>query len=163
MKNHLLLPNKCRLIGYVLLPFAMTWLVLTSFCEVTVFDSLRINQGGTNSSGLFSGSGEFLWSKNFSADLNGTIAITMTLLFLFMVAFAKEKKEDEYVRMVRLRALQVSVYVNYVILLLTTIFIYSTSYLLVIEINLFTIPIIFILVYNYFLHIRPRLIKSDDL
>lgn len=160
MKDSLLLPNKYRRIGYTLLPFAIAWLVLSSFFNISLFSFLRINQAGTESHGFFSSSEDFPWSKNFSADLNGTIAITLTLVALFLVAFSKEKKEDEYVSSVRLKAFQISIYMNYIILAVATVLVYGFSYLMVIEINLFTIPIIFILVYNYLIYVRPRLGKT---
>jgi hypothetical protein len=160
MKNHLLLPNKCRLIGYILLPFSLAWLIATGGFGTSVFSFLVMKDA---KDGILSGSGDFLWSKDFSSDMNLTLSIALTLVCLFMVAFAKEKKEDEYVRSVRMQALQVSVYVNHLVLILATIFVYGGGYLSVIEVNLFTIPIIFILVYNYFLRIKPRLTKSSDL
>ena len=54
-------------------------------------------------------------------DLSGTIALIATFLSLFMIAFSRERREDEYVMQVRLKALQISVYTNYLILGIATI------------------------------------------
>ncbi len=162
MKNHLLLPNKCRLIGWVLLPLGLMWLIATSFLNVTVFEWLKVADKSGKQKGIFDTSNT-LFSPDFSADLNLTFALVLTFLGLFMVAFAKEKMEDEYVRTVRLHAFQLSVYTNYIVLFLTTIFLYDSAFLVAMEVNLFTILIIFIAVYYYILHIKPRLSKSTEL
>jgi hypothetical protein len=157
MKNHLLLPHACRTIGYILLPFVVTWLLITYYGSVTLFDFLKIGKS-------YSGdSGNFLLSPDFHADMNLTISMLLTLMALFMIAFSRERTEDEYIRSVRLRALQVSVYANYIILALACVFLYDTGFLTVMEVNLFTILVIFIVTYQYILHIKPRFAKQTDL
>ncbi len=160
MKNHLLLPNKMRLIGLLILPFALAWLIATGILNKPVFEFLQVSTGKSNTPANIFGQPWFLFSHGFSADLNLTCSIVLSIICLFMVAFSKEKIEDEYVRSIRLRSLQISVYVNYFVLLLATIFLYDTGFLMVMEVNLFTILIIFIIVYYYHLHIKPRLTNA---
>ncbi|GAA4461489.1 hypothetical protein GCM10023093_06240 [Nemorincola caseinilytica] len=161
MNKQLLLPNKCRIAGLVLLPFSFAWMV-AAYYDVKVFGFLDLRQKNGSSTSLLDTS-DFLLSKGFHADLNLTVSILLTLAALFMAAFARERREDEYVRAVRLQALQISVYVNYVVLALACIFLYGGSFMLVVELDLFTIPIIFLLVYNYLLHVKPRFSNTADL
>ena len=157
MKNTLLLPNKCRLIGAVLLPFAITWLVAFYFRDHSVFSFLQYHaKGGGNAF-----SAEFIFNKDFSTDFNGELSILATLLCLFMIAFSREKQEDEYVRSIRLHALQVSIYVNYIMLAIASILIYGFSYIIVLQASLFTLFIVFILVFYYKLYIKSRISKSQ--
>ncbi len=158
MKNKLLLPRACRIIGLILLPFAITLLFAVENYNYSI-PFLRYNMPKPGQ-GNFFGNSDFLFGKNFYADFSNEVALLATFVCLFMVAFSKQKKEDEYVSAVRLRALQISVYANYIILALSSILIYGVSFLVVMEINLFTILILFILIFNFNLHIRPRLSKS---
>lgn len=160
MNKQLLLPNKYRLAGYCILPFGLAWLIATSFLNQTVFSFLKITARQKPDVVHSIENPNFLLSPGFSADLNLTFAMVITLVGLLMIAFSREKREDEYVSMVRLRALQVSVYVNYVVLIVSCILFYDLGFLMVMEFNLFTIPVLFILVYNYLLNIKPRLNKA---
>jgi hypothetical protein len=75
------------------------------------------------------------------------------LPFAFMLwIYSKEKVEDEYINMIRLEAMQIAVYVNYSILLLSNIFCYGVLFLMVQLINIITIPLIFVIIFQYRLH-----------
>lgn len=156
MKNLLLLPRKCRLVGCILLPFSVALMVaFYSYNYSIPFLQHNLDQQGNS----FSGRNDFILSKTFSADYTGTVGMVLTFISLFMIAFSREKNEDEYVGFVRLKALQISVYANYLILGLIALTLFGVSFLLVIELNLFTELILFILIYQYHLHIKPRLSK----
>ncbi len=157
MKKLILLPGKYKLIGAILFPFAATWLLLTFFGDYTVFPFLKYFPPSAKHDLI---NPEFIFSKGFSADFNGGLSILATLVSLFMIAFSREKEEDEYVRAVRLQSLQISIYVNYIFMALGGILLYGFSYLLFLQLNLFTILIIFILVFNYNLHLRDRIFKT---
>jgi len=158
MTKHLLLPRQCRLIGIVLLPFMIFWLIATYSYDFSLFPFLRYNLG-VKTQGFFPPG--FVFDKNFSADFNGEISFLFTLICLFMIAFSKEKNEDEYIRSLRLQALQVSVYVSYLILAIASTLIYGVSFFLVTFLNIFTILIVFIIVFHYNLHMRSRIRKTE--
>jgi hypothetical protein len=65
--------------------------------------------------------------------------------------FSKEKEEDEYIARIRLNALIWAVLINYLLVVVSTIFIYGFWYLDVMLFNLVTPLIIFLLRYNYLL------------
>ena len=66
--------------------------------------------------------------------------------------YSKEKQEDEYISSIRLNAMQIAVYVNYIILLLANVFVYGPAFIYILLFNLATIPAIFLLVFNYRLY-----------
>jgi hypothetical protein len=158
MKNKLLLPRKCRLVGAILLPFAFTWLIAGYFGQYSVFPFLKYNMKSAKGD-LFPP--DFILSKNFYTDFNGELSLLITLVCLFMIAFSREKVEDEYVRIIRLRALQISVYTSYLIFAVASIFIYGVSFLYVMFANVFTVLFIFIVVFYYNLHIKSGISKSQ--
>ena len=92
--------------------------------------------------------------------LFAAVGMVLTFIALFMISFAREKHEDEYVSIVRLQALQISVYANYMILGLSSLAMFGSIFLVVMQINLFTILILFILIYQYKLNIKPRFSKN---
>lgn len=149
MKPFFLLPHKFRIVGGALLLPAFV-LLYASLAKDFSIPWLRI---------MPSNQSETLNLNNY--DMTDEAALSLCFLSLFMIAFSKEKKEDEYVQEVRLKALQVSVYVNYLVLLISTFCFYGLSYLYVLYGNLFTILLIFIMVYYYQLHLKPRLSNEN--
>lgn len=64
-------------------------------------------------------------------------------LGLFIVAFSREKMEDEQIWHVRLDSLRWAIYINYLVLIASLIFIYDTAHIL--ELNLW-VPLIFFII-----------------
>lgn len=147
----LLIPHGFRKIGLILLPFAVLLLVAVFMNEYSIpflnYDTPTIKSNPVD-------------IRNH--DLTDELAILLCFTSLFMIAFSKERQEDEYLLKVRLRALQISVYVNYLVLAVSTIAIYGLSYLYVLYGNLFTILIIFIAVYYYEVHFKNRFVKEGQ-
>jgi hypothetical protein len=79
-------------------------------------------------------------------------------LTLFIWVYAKEKTEDEYIKTLRLDAMQIAIYANYAILLLSNLLVYGVDFLIVQVINLVTIPLIFQIRFQYLLY---RLRRQD--
>ncbi|WP_341842066.1 hypothetical protein [Chitinophaga caseinilytica] len=71
---------------------------------------------------------------------------------LLLVSFSREKDEDEYISKIRLESLQLAVLVNYVLLILATVFIYDMAYFNVMIYNMFTILLIFIIRFHFLLY-----------
>jgi hypothetical protein len=91
-----------------------------------------------------------------------TLAIVLTIIVLLMIAFSKEKIEDEYVAQIRLESLQWAVYCNFALLIIFTLFVYGFDYYDVTVYNMFTPLVIFILRFNYILHIKPSFEKNPE-
>jgi len=77
------------------------------------------------------------------------IIMTLILVSAILVAFSKEKAEDEFIQKIRLESLVWSTYVNYAVLLLSIIFVYDITFLWVMVFNMFTLLIFFIIRFNF--------------
>lgn len=149
MKSVLLLPHRFRLWGWILIVPSTLLLIAVLMYEYSV-PFLKLSQP-VHAANL-------LDFNNY--DLSDEFTVLLVFASLFMIAFSKEKVEDEYIRAIRLKALQISVYVNYLVLVIGIVSFYGLNFLYVLYGNLFTILIIFILVYQYYVSIKPRLSKS---
>jgi hypothetical protein len=85
-------------------------------------------------------------------DDDGTDLLYILPAAMLVWVYSKERQEDEYISSIRLHAMQIAVYVNYIILLLANVFVYGPAFIYVLLFNLATIPAIFLLVFNYRLY-----------
>lgn len=158
MLKQILLPNYFKLIGWILLiPSA----ILGFFLMLSDLEStLKIN---SKVFALYND--EIMGSQRhtgiISTDITNTLVGVFFILGAMMVGFSKEKKEDEYVSNLRLSSLMWAVWVNYVLLLLSFIFIYGMGFFHVMIYNMFTVLIIFIGRFNIKLFIN-RMIPADE-
>ncbi len=92
----------------------------------------------------------------FLADINANftdeLAAIGLICSLFLIAFSKERVEDEAISFFRLEALHWAVYANYAVLLLAIIFCYGSLFFTVMTVNLFTVLFIFIARFRYVLY-----------
>lgn len=70
---------------------------------------------------------------------------------LMFVAFSREKHEDEMTEKIRLESLQWSVYINYFLLFLAIVFVYGIDFILILEANIFTVLIVFIIRFRWYI------------
>jgi hypothetical protein len=87
-------------------------------------------------------------NQNFTDEL---VAIGL-MVSMLLISFSKEKIEDEAIQFFRLASLQWAVIVNYIILILCTLFVYGTAFLSVIMYNMFTILFIFVIRFRFVLY-----------
>jgi hypothetical protein len=86
-------------------------------------------------------------SQNFTDEL----ASVGCIISLMLIAFSKEKTEDEAIQFFRLASLQWAVILNYIILIAGIIAIYGLGFLSVMTYNMFTILIIFVIRFRFVL------------
>jgi len=100
-------------------------------------------------------------SLPLKSDLPVVAWVSLSLTLLLWV-YTKEKAEDEYINVIRLESMQIAVYVNYSILLISNLFVYGIDFLTVQMLNLITIPVIFIAWFQYRLHStnKPASVKT---
>lgn len=139
MKKRLLLPHGCRTIGYLLLvPFlALGIAYMAGDYTIPWLEYHRTPKGALD-----------FMNTNFTDEL-ATIGVIISLI---LIAFSKEKIEDEAIQFFRLEALQWAVYANYLVLILAVLFCYGGLFFTVMTINLFTVLIIFIARFRYVLY-----------
>jgi Ca2+-dependent lipid-binding protein len=78
-----------------------------------------------------------------------------------MVAFAKEKHEDEFIAKIRLESFLWATYINYAILLFSFLFFYGIGFMYVMIFNMFTIIILFIVRFNYILYRSTKQLQYE--
>ena len=158
MSNKLLLPNRFKMIGwFLLIPSTVLGLILS----FTDFETLQIN---TKTFAFFSD--EFMGKSHFFSVIETNITSTLVgALFIvgaMFVGFAKEKSEDEFIAKLRLSSLLWAVWVNYILLFLSFVFVYGMSFLSVMLYNMFTVLIIFIIRFNYILYKTSKMASDEE-
>lgn len=68
---------------------------------------------------------------------------------LLLIAFSREKQEDEMIRKLRWQALQWSVYINYLVLILCALAFYSLDFFNVLIVNMYTVLAVFIVIFRW--------------
>ncbi len=99
--------------------------------------------------------GDFFRSEteNFTNEL----ALTLTVVGLLILAFTRERDEDERVRQIRLEAFQWSILIHFIILLMGNWALYGSAFFYLMTFNLFTPLLVFLLRFYYVLYIsEPR-------
>lgn len=145
MKANYLFPNQYKKIGwFILIPSAIMGLLTLIFDYEP--DFLNFNVPAIFVDEFFGEKHFFgIVTNNVLNEILGVLIIISSLL----VAFSKERSEDEYILKIRLESLVWAVYVNYAILLISFLFIFDLSFLWVMILNMFTVLLFFIIRFNW--------------
>ena len=146
MKLNFLFPNKFKRIGWLtLIPSVIIGLLTLIYEYEPSF--LDFNVPAIFVDELFSVNRKTfrMVTNNILNEILGVLIIIST----FLVAFSKEKSEDEYISKIRFESLAWAVYFNYAILILTFLFIYDFAFLWVMVFNMFTVLLFFIVRFNW--------------
>lgn len=139
MKQIKLFPHSFQRIGYVLLvPFLALGIAHMFF---------EFNPSSLDFKIAIKGPLEFSASQNFTDEL-ASVGLIVSLIF---IAFSKEAIEDEAIQFFRLEALQWAVYANYLVLIISILTVYGSTFFQVMTYNMFTVLIIFVLRFRYVL------------
>ena len=99
----------------------------------------------------------FLQSKYFTFITNNIseeIVGLLILLGLFFIGFSEEKEESSAGMLIRYRSLFLSVYFNVLFLLVSFLFVFGLGFIKVLVLNVYSLLIIYIIIFNYFYHFR---------
>ena len=80
---------------------------------------------------------------------NNNIAIIGTVIGAILVTCSEEKREDEMIAHIRLNSLLTALYINYALLIVAALAVYDLDFLNVMMYNMFTILLIFMVVFRY--------------
>lgn len=158
MKQKMLLPNKFKRIGWlILIPATLMGIALV----ILDIKSIKIQ------STVFAIYADEIFGKThyFSfirTDIVSTLVGTLFIIGGLMVGFSREKNEDEYISNLRLNSLLWAVLVNYLLLLFMFLFIYGLGFLSVMVYNMFTILVIFIVRFNYALFRNSKTVLNEE-
>lgn len=158
MRIHYLFPHRFKQIGLLfLIPFSLfgilvvqkdiepdflDWTVPAVFYDEFMGDQLVFSMAETN-------------------VLNEIIGVVLIVSGL-MVAFSKEKNEDEFISKLRLESLVWATYVNYAVLLFSMLFVFGISFLWIMIFNMFTILLFFIIRFNWQLRRLNKIVENEE-
>lgn len=126
MKNLWLLPAWCRKAGWALFtPCAILglYLIFVEFYSPMEFE--------------------------FYPALKANIAIIGTLIGLYMVAFSKEKIEDEFINALRMDAMIKAFILNSIIIVLGSLTVYGLPYVYMLSITQYFVLLAYIIIFRY--------------
>ncbi len=139
MKKLPLLPHVCQRIGLLaLVPFLALGIAFMGWDYTLPWLTYHAN----SKNGI-----DFSTNSNFTDE----VAAVGVILSLVLIAFSKEKIEDEAIQFFRLASLQWAVIVNYVVLVICILSLYGGVFFTVMTINMFTILFFFIIRFRYVL------------
>jgi hypothetical protein len=127
MKSRFLFPHWCRYLGYGCFAADIVFAVVLKVLHTGGFTQ-EINQ-----------------PPNHAMILHNDINILLVVFGLLLIAFAKEKLEDEHISQLRLDSLQWAVYANYGIFILCVILFNGVGFLEIVVYNIIT-PLIFFII-----------------
>jgi len=155
MKTNWLIPHRYKLWGWILLiPAAFLGSLYLfadfepAFLEVRTFaiysDGVHFFNDPTVGFGLV--------KTNLIDEISGVLF----LLGALMVAFSKEKHEDEFIARPRLDALLWATYVNALLLIFCMLFFFDLIFLYVMIFNMFSVLVLFILRFRYLIYLSNK-------
>lgn len=159
MHSGLLFPNKYKKVGSVILIIST---ILGIILLATGMDSSPLSFKAT----VFAVYSDPLLGDSqvlqfVQTNIIPTVTGVLFIIGALLVGFSKEKNEDEYIASLRLSSLLWAVFVNYILLLISFIFIYGMAFLSVMLYNMFTVLIIFIARFNYLLFRNSKMALSE--
>ncbi|MBN1768588.1 MAG: hypothetical protein JXR50_01775 [Prolixibacteraceae bacterium] len=164
MKTNYLFPNRYKKTGWVLfiigILLGVVYILGTVFMDfetdISIFDlkvfAIAVNRFAGDTS-------YFTVIRNEVFD---EIACLLIVVGALLVAFSKEKSEDEFISKIRLESLVWATYVNYVILIVSIIFVYEMIFFWVLIFNMFTLLIFFLIRYNWVLYKTKNQVKDEE-
>ncbi|MBL0056018.1 MAG: hypothetical protein IPP31_07420 [Chitinophagaceae bacterium] len=157
MKTKLLLPHRYKSLGwFILIPSTILGLVLC-YNEFSA-EWIHANVFAIATDAPF---GKYQYFTATYTNITNTVIGSLFIIGALMVSFSKEKNEDEFIAELRLSSLLWAVCVSYILLLLAFLFVYGTPFLDVMVYNMFTVPIIFIVRFNYILIRNAKTIPDE--
>ena len=147
MKTNYLLSNKYKIPGWILLSVGLiagVFLIASGF-ESDLLETKVLSL--YNSDSIFeNNSGFFKIIENSVLDEIVALAIIIGGL---LVGFSKEKVEDEFIYKLRKDSLVWAIIFNYIVLMMTIVFIYDFAFFDVLVYNMFTPLLFFIIRFNF--------------
>lgn len=102
------------------------------------------------------------YMKLVNNNMGEEITLLLVLSGLFLIAFAKEKSEDELVRNIRYQSLIISFYLSFTFLLAATFFTYGFAFLYML-ILFSAIPMAsYIVIFRFHLYLYRKNLKSNN-
>ncbi|WP_299381897.1 hypothetical protein [uncultured Lacinutrix sp.] len=147
MKSNYLLPNKFKPLGWILFITGILFGLVLIFkgydYEPLKFKVLSL----FNKS--FLGSGSMTFFKIIDTGIANELVTITIIIGGLIIGFSKEKVEDEFIYKLRKDSLVWAFIINYIVLLIATLFIFDLTFFNVLVFNMFTPLIIFVFRFNF--------------
>lgn len=157
MKLNYLFPSRYKRVGWLILMPTILFGLLHLFYNLEP-DFLQFNVPAIFIDDFTSNKSKFGFvENNIFNEILGFLFILSSLL----VAFSKEKNEDEFISKIRLESLVWAVFFNSSILLISNLFIYELSFLWVLIFNMFTLILFFIIRFNWQISKLKKTVLND--
>lgn len=160
MKTRYLFSHKFKKFGWILFGIGFILgviLLLNEFdfpdWEMSVFPLIG------EETGVFTQNSPMVWSFN---NISDELASILLIVGGILVGFSKAKEEDEYISKIRMESLIWATYVNYIVLLLTVLFVFDMAFFNVLIYNMFTILIFFIVRFHYVLYKTKKSLGYEE-
>jgi len=143
MKAQYLFPHYFKKVGWLLFGISLPVCLLMQY-------SILPTSGVASMPAILSDEGwfHFVHPDNNAFDFFGILLLLGTLL----AACSAEKHEDEFIATLRLDSLLWATYVNYILLALALLFTYGLPFLSVMVYSMFSLPLLFLLRFQYVLY-----------
>lgn len=158
----MLLSNKFKKIGWVLFfPSLLLGAYILLNQESSLWDnpSLEWPVFAVWAEGVFTKPVYFSFT---SQPILPTLVASVFVIACLFLGFSKEKVEDEYIKSLRLSSLQWAVLVNSIILLLAILFVYGIPFLYVMQYNMFTVLLLFVIRFNFLLYKSAKNLTHEE-
>jgi hypothetical protein len=147
-----LLPRWCRVAGLVMFP--LSWLqVVARYRWDYSLPFLYHRRYWTNADGSR--------SNTLDYDITEQFMWIMVIVSLSMIAFARLRKEDEFVRAIRLDSILLSIYC-YIVLFIGIVVCSADAGFSLTVLNILPLLLIFIMIFNFRLFVLVRFSKKDQ-
>lgn len=147
MKSNYLLPNKFKPLGWILFIAGILFGLVLIFkgydYEPIKFKVLSLFNKN------FLGSGSMTFFKIIDTGIANELVTITIIIGGLIIGFSKEKVEDEFIYKLRKDSLVWAFIINYIVLLIATLFIFDLTFFNVLVFNMFTPLIIFVFRFNF--------------
>lgn len=151
MQSKFLLPNKLKYVGWIITIPAFVLMLLNLQYGFT-FHFLDYAVKGLQKISFDNGLLFNIQFNNFTDEIGSLLLI----IGLLLIAFSKEKDEDERISQLRLESLLWAVFINSVFIILSIILFYSELFLKIMAYNICTTLILFIIRFNLTIYIERK-------
>ena len=142
MSKQFLLPNKIKFVGCVVFLFGIICCIFVSddakWLDIENFPAVFSQTLG----------GKWIFFQSQNVNLAFTIKSVLLIVGSLLIAFSKEKTEDEFINLLRLRSFQYAVLINSVLLILCYLLFWEMSFISIIVYNLFSTLFFFIIIFH---------------
>jgi hypothetical protein len=158
MNSNYLLPNRFKRIG---------WMLFIPGVVLGIFYLVFEMEPGFMELPVFAIAYETLMGKTkwFTLTENNIMDEAITFLILvggILAAFSRQKTEDELISKIRLESLVWATYVNYAILIFTTLLVYDMTFFWVLVFNMYTVLFFFLARFNWALYLLKNKENNEE-